>query len=245
VQEWKPKAKCDWSILPQTTMITIDSPFLLLPVIKTPTERYRTTCLITHYWTCDIQVSKTNVCATHHPATVQHITRAKHHPAYLVRATHHPAYLEELLHLHVPGRKNLKSSVDNTKQFAPRTRTKRAARGFSSAAAAAWNELPQCVRECKSRSVFRGQLKSFLYRRSTVKNWTFDVIHRTCQLVCWLGIIILILFQTRLSICTPVYEFWRTTKSKLLLGPTTTSTINTNAIHKVSKQMEIDERVLI
>jgi len=51
----------------------------------------------------------------------------------------------------------------------------------------------------------------------TVKNWTFFVINPICQLVCWLGIFISILFRTRFSICTPVWEFWRATKSKLLV----------------------------
>jgi len=69
--------------------------------------------------------------------------------------------------------------VDNdyTKLIVIRTRTKRAARAFSRTAATAWNELPQCVKECKSSSVFRGQ--------HWRENWTF-------QSVCWLGISIIL-----------------------------------------------------
>jgi len=54
-------------------------------------------------------------------------------------------------------------SAETTDYILPWLRTKFAERGFSYAGPAAWNRLPESIRQTSSQAAFKRQLKSFLF----------------------------------------------------------------------------------
>ena len=77
-----------------------------------------------------------------------------------------PQNLTELLNIYVPSR-NLRSSADDRIFQVPKfNREKHGGRAFSHSAAKTWNSLPFHVRHSPSLSVFKTNLKTFLFRQS-------------------------------------------------------------------------------
>lgn len=73
-----------------------------------------------------------------------------------------PSYLTNCLTLYVPGRQ-LRSSKDYLRLKYPITRVLAGDRTFTVSASKAWNELPTCIRQSSSTSVFKKALKTYLF----------------------------------------------------------------------------------
>ena len=77
-----------------------------------------------------------------------------------------PTYLGELLELHSPPR-TLRSSADKWLLAIPRTSTLRYGdRAFSACAPRLWNNIPLHIRNCGTLSMFKRQLKTYLFSES-------------------------------------------------------------------------------
>ena len=79
--------------------------------------------------------------------------------------TNEPEYLSDLLTCYVPAR-CVRSMHDKTRLVVPFVRTKLAEGSFSYAGPAAWNDLPQALRERDSLNSFKTALKEYLFVRS-------------------------------------------------------------------------------
>ena len=84
---------------------------------------------------------------------------------YSTLATDEPEYLSDLLTCYVPER-CVRSMHDTTRLVVPFVRTKLAEGSFSYAGPAAWNDLPQALRERDSLNSFKTALKEYLFVRS-------------------------------------------------------------------------------
>ena len=79
-----------------------------------------------------------------------------------------PQYLKELLTVRVSDH-HLRSAEDRLRLAVPRTRTVRYGdRRFSVTGPRVWNDLPYCIREIQDYKRFKGQLKSYLFRKHFV-----------------------------------------------------------------------------
>ena len=67
---------------------------------------------------------------------------------------------------HVPNLGLDVDSVENGQLFVPRTRTTYGDRVFEVAGPRMWNSLPPAVRSSTTLSVFKKELKTFLFRRA-------------------------------------------------------------------------------
>lgn len=73
-----------------------------------------------------------------------------------------PSYLAELVTRCEPVR-DLRSSSDSTRLVEHRTKTRLAGCRFSSAGPRLWNKLPLSIRACDSLTIFKSNLKTFLF----------------------------------------------------------------------------------
>ena len=74
-------------------------------------------------------------------------------------------YIADLLANYVPAR-CVRSMHDKSRLFVPFMRTKLAESSFSFAGPAAWNDLPQALRERDNFNSFKDALKEYLFVRS-------------------------------------------------------------------------------
>ena len=78
-----------------------------------------------------------------------------------------PTYLVDLVSLqsdkYTARRQRLRSSIDTTRLFVPRSRKRAGDSSFLVAAPKLWNELPVYLRESESVPAFRRALKTHLF----------------------------------------------------------------------------------